>query len=468
MLFKLKSTIAALVFVVIMVGCGGGGGGSDTPPAVTPPAASDPVTTSGSIVITGLGDTILVTDKDSVTISGVAESNIGIKHIEFSNDTAGTNGTANGTENWSAQIGLNKGDNKLTFTAVLQDNTKVKINTVLTYYPGLKFTSSLTLSEKVLYKTEAKEVTFTIGIDKEDTQNVKLYEVNKDGNVISEKAILLDDGTLPDEIQKDGVFTAKVGITSNTEGKICYRAGVLSGTTVDYYSEIQCALVTEHYSSVSITTAVKLADDTKSTYDKALAGGSSHDDAMQLAADALKGNADIGTYGYAKDSGIWWISEEGILGGFHPALDGQKAAGEARGVAKPIINANSKRVLTYYPTGYLNQRASYSPSISLSKMTKAIDSYKNVIHSNKGLIISPFINNPNGANFGKWDDYYKPWVSIKNKKSCQLYAAKEIINDGNVTVALSTFILNNNYGYIHISTHGDNFYNGLWSNKILK
>ncbi len=51
-------------------------------------------------------------DEDAVTISGVAESNIGIKQIEFSNDTMGTNGIANGTENWSAPIGLNEGDNK--------------------------------------------------------------------------------------------------------------------------------------------------------------------------------------------------------------------------------------------------------------------------------------------------------------------------------------------------------------------
>ena len=91
----------------LMTGCGGGSGGDDTSNDTSNNANGTeknvPVTTSGSIAIVGLGDTILVTDKDTVTISGVAESNIGIKRIEFSNDTTGTNGIANGTENWSAQ-----------------------------------------------------------------------------------------------------------------------------------------------------------------------------------------------------------------------------------------------------------------------------------------------------------------------------------------------------------------------------
>ena len=456
----------------LMTGCGGGSGGDDTSNDTSNNAGNNangteknvPVTTSGSIAIVGLGDTILVTDKDTVTISGVAESNIGIKRIEFSNDTTGTNGIANGTENWSAQIVLSKGDNKLTFTAVLEDETKAKIKTVLTYYPDLKFTSALTLSDKVLYKGEDQNITFTIGVNTDNTQNVKLYEVDSEGKIISEKATLLDDGKLPDEIQKDGVFTARVNITSNKEGKLCYRAGVLSGNTVNYYSEIQCALVTEHYSSVAVSTAVKLADDTKSAYDNALAGGSTHDDAMQIAADMLKDNVNIGAYGYTKDSGIWWITKDGILGGFHPSLQDQKSGtySKVRADSEPIFNVDAKRQLVHYPSAYLNQRSGYNPNISI--FTRAVDNSKNIIHSTKALIISPYINNPqDGPNFGVHDDYFGPWATIKNKKSCQLYAAKEVYNYGRIDVKLSTFITNSDYGYIHISTHGDNFYNGLFS-----
>jgi len=464
---KLKSTIASLVFVVIATGCGGGGGGASNPPANNPPQAPvSKVTTSGSIAIIGLGNTVLVTDQKDVTIKGVAESNIGIKQIEFSNDTTGNKGTASGTDNWSAQIKLNEGDNKLTFIAVLKDDTKTQIDTVLTYYPGLKFTSALTLSQKVLYTGEAKDITFKIGIDINDTKNVALYETDENGKVLSKKAVLLDNGTLPDEIQKDGVFTAKVNLSSNNKGKLCYRAGVLTGTTINYYSETQCALVTEHYSNDIISAAIKLADDTKAAYEQAIASGKSMEDAMQLAADALKGNPEIGTYGYEKDSGIWWISKDGILGGFHPTLNGQKAGNgiETRATSKPVINTISERVLTYYPATYLNAHLSKTINTSSQPNFDIADDVKNFIHSNKGLIISPYISNPNdGPNFGNSDDYYGPWAVIKNKKACQLYASKEVVNNGSANVSLSTFILNNNYGYIHLSTHGDNFYNGLFS-----
>lgn len=485
MLFKIKSIVTLVAFLLVIIGCGGGSSSSPDvtptptpvviptlPPVVTPaptpvptPIPTNPVITTGSIVIMGLGDTILVTDQSTVTISGVAESNVGIKHIEFLNDTTGVSGTATGTENWSAQIVLNQGDNKLIFTAVFNDNSKMDISTVLTYYPGLKFTSALTLSEKVLYKNEAKDITFTIGINKEAAQNVKLYEANEDGTIISEKTELLDDGTLPDEIEKDGIFTAKVNVNSNTEGKLCYRAGVLSGTTVDYYSETQCALVTEHYSSANISSAVKLADDTKSAYDQELAGGATHNNAMQFAADSLINNPDIGIHGYAKDSGIWWISNVGILGGFHPTLAGQRSASgetQARGEAKPIVNTTSKQVLTYYPTSYVNSDNTLNAPMQAN--ASAASSNKNFIHSNKALIISPYINNPNTtSNFGNTDDYFGPWKTIQDEKSCQLYAAKEVVNNGSVNVTLSTFITNSDYGYIHVCTHGDNFYNGLFS-----
>jgi hypothetical protein len=463
---KVKFTILSVVFIMVAVGCGGGGGSSDTPVVTPPPPSSKPATTSGSIAIMGLGDTILVTNQETVTVSGVAESNIGIKQIEFINETTGINGTANGTDNWTAQIPLNEGDNKLSFTAIFKDNSQTKITTTLTYYPGLKFTSGLTLSQKVLYIGEAQDITFKIGIDINDTKKAALYETDENGKVLSQKTVLLDDGTLPDEIQKDGVFTAKVNLNSNNKGKLCYRVGVLTGTTVDYYSETECALVTEHYSNDVISVAIKLADDTKAAYEQAIASGKSMSEAMQLAADKLKGNPEIGTYGYEEGSGIWWISKDGILGGFHPTLSGQKTGNsiKTRVASQPVINTASERVLTYYPSSYLNTRLTKTINTSSQPNLSLTDDVKNFIHSNKGLIISPYINNPeDGPNFGNNDDYYGPWEVIKNKKSCQLYAAKEVINNGDVNVSLPTFILNNNYGYIHISTHGENFYNGLFS-----
>ena len=91
---------------------------------------------------------------------------------------------------------------------------------------------------------------------------------------------------------------------------------------------------------------------------------------------------------------------------------------------------------------------------------------ENRILSNKGLIISPYIDNPDDLpqnSFGMTDDYFSVWQTIENSSQCQISANTARINDGSIGVNLDSFKNLGEFGYIHISTHGDNYYNGLAS-----
>ena len=440
--------------------------------------------TSLSITPIGLGESILVTDQSSIAVNGVADSNVGISKVEVLNQSTATTVQATGTTSWSAPVSLQSGDNSLVFTVYSGDGSAVaQASATVTYYPNLAFNTALTLSDNVVYVNEPKSVWVKIGLPKSVTVNnpvVKLYQSDQSGSVSSELGVMADNGTLPDEIQSDGVYTLGQTLTPTEVGYACYRAGVLNaeGTAVAYYSENKCIWETNHFGNDAVSAAVSLGNQAKQIYQAALQSGGTSQSAAAAVVDQLKLDPNVAQIQATQEGGVWWISKDGILGVYHPLVADSKAGGSGGGVAgrgtAPAPVFTRKFVTEYYPNEYLADRSVYLPlSMTAANHTRSARAMSpfadtpaaNEIKSTKAIIISPYIANPDdaGSSFGNNDDYFVPWQTIKNQNSCNLYADTEVINNGSVNVSLDTFKNLSSYGYIHISAHGDNYYQGLFS-----
>lgn len=433
----------------------------------------------------GLGDTINVANKTPATFSLITNGTLGVAGVYFHNATATKWGQASPTaldDNWTANVPLLPGDNEVWFAAVGTGGEVAWYPTIVTYYSGADFTTPLTpyvgtTPLSTLTVGAPTVVTWKIGLLQHEGAAVTLYQVGEN-DALTQVVSLTDDGTLPDEIEGDGIFTGNATITASSSGYLYYRAGVQKPGPLTYYSETKEVWAPAPLTDEQVNTAGETADDIATAYEALITGGDTPQEAAAAIVEQLKQDPDIGAAGSTEEGGVWWITEDGILGLYHPELEGQKA-GEGsiaggRGSPPPITSLeqasspaqspfySAPDLATLFTQSALNEGSGHFPGLPPPAPPLSSDG-KNRIKSDRAIIISPFINNPNGGNFGNNDDYYKPWPTIQANKSCGLYAAREVLNNGAVTVTLNDFKNLSGYGYIHISTHGDNYYNGLLS-----
>ena len=178
--------------------------------------------------------------------------------------------------------------------------------------------------------------------------------------------------------------------------------------------------------------------------------------------------------GATEDGGIWWVSNDGILGLHHPIFDGLRGSssriGRAEGGRRSVSGAPTPvraptHPITYYPSAYLSDRSTYSPvddgpqgTISTEANVALLSSSvvggeENRIQSVNALYLGPYLHE-----FQSSDDYHAAWQTIKTSQSCSLIPDREVLDQA---VGLDDFKGWGTFGYIHISSHGDNFYQGL-------
>ena len=367
-----------------------------------------------------------VTNQDYQIISGYVYSsmNNSINKVICENSLNDTKVIANGKKKWDANISLDIGDNPVQCHVITLNGQNIATKTVIiTYYPNSSFTMPLSFNENTYFNDEDKKITVHIGIDYNTSKNidVKLYKVDSDNKLMDVVGNIKDDGTLPDEIDKDGVFTAQFTLENSNFGKYCYRVGVKYGMQEEYFSSVKCITIVKHITQDQMQDFMSIGEDIQKIY----AENNNTKIAAQKAYDALKNDPRIGAIGINDDKeSLWYVSIDGIAGGYSVFKEGKKS----------------------------------TPRVK----------------SKKGIIISPFIENPNGQSWGKsQDDYSRVWKDIKAKKSCRLKTTTEKINNGSVSIQIDDFKHLSDYSYIHISTHGDNWYNGLinlwhdeWGNDI--
>jgi len=421
---------------------------------------------SVSIVVTGLGESVLVTNQPQVTVSGWAESNKGIASVTYLNGA--TTGTAQGTTAWSATLNLVEGDNPLTFTAIATDGSETAITTTLSYSPVLDFTSELTFSQSLVFVGEVVELVAWIGLPAgANPTSVSIYETNVDGSLISAPIAMADHGLLSDLVAQDGIYTAAIRVAPaanlNAVGYQCFRVVVRNSQGSIYRSGNRCIWLSAHLSPVSIDQAVGLADSAAILYTAELNKGATLLGAAITVAGRLSNLEEVNLAGPGGEGGVWWVDTSGILGVYHPIFAGVKGGGAAATASEPLqasVDHGSSRLTGphLYPASVLAERAGWAkPSArAVTALTKRVGSVD-------GKLISPFVANPNAsfANFGSGDDFFLPWQTLSNGKHCGLVATSADVNNGSLAVSMASFRDLDPFGYIHISTHGDSYFKGL-------
>ena len=432
------------IFAFLCIGCGGGGGDGGGGVAPATGSGSTQAINDTLLAIMGLGDSKLTTDQNPVAISGLASASDGITRVEFVNESNGQTGDATGTTEWSANIELVEGDNKLKFIAVSNDDNEREIETVITYYPVSAFNTPFKLSEDLIFVNEPEEVVFTIGVNSETVETVTLYATQKDGTIKSEEGTCIDDGVLPDEIVNDGIYTIKISLSSSENEYLCFRVGVTETDGDSYYSENRCIRVVEHFADADINTAVELANSANDIYDQAINEGNTYQEAAEIIVNQLKSHPDIAGIIATDVGGVSWITTVGILGGYHPVeYDLQEAEAE---VLLSAGNSDERQDNAFEVAGFW-------PFSSNDR-----------IQSSKAIIISPYY-----ADFKNkgWDHYITVWPTIRDKNSSRLYAAEERINDDDPAWNLDKFKNLSDFGHINICSHGKmyRFPKVVWDRK---
>ncbi len=407
-----------------------------------------PAEKSLSLAFVGLGDTKKVTNQKTVTLTGNVVSDHEIKQILVTNGATSLSTNAEIDEMWSATIDLVKGKNEITVMALTADEAQVEIVSTINYHPAMDFTTPLTLSQSSFVLNEdAATVYAQIG-----TSNDKDPQITLLGAGVS-----LDESA--DGIDDDGIYAGSFTFNPTKEGKFCYQAHVSDSEDNKYTSEPACIWVSEKYTSEQVTKSVDIADSVESWLDEQLAQGKDIHASAKEVVEQLNVHKDVGAAGYTYEGGIWWVNEDGILGLHNPLVEDSKSAGRSGVVAPtPVVKASFET--RYYDDVINNQPSAYS---SVSE--------PNRIQSSKAVIISPYINNPDVSEFNNFfntDDYYGVWKTIKDSQSCKLSPDSEFVNNETVGVSLDSFKDFSTFGYIHFSTHGNNYFNGLfkiWDEK---
>jgi len=427
-----------------------------------------------SIGLVGLGDSILVTNQNPATFQITALGTLGIKalHAYNSRFRRWFPVTLDG-RGGSASVAMETGDNALWFAAVANDNSVAWYPSTVTYYPNLDLTTPLTPSVDTVSPAQTTTIRWTLGLLHAANATVTLYSVAQDGS-LSQAAAMQDDGVLPDEIQGDGVFSTQISVAPATEGYLDYRATVVKTGETPYQSEQVSIWSSSSLTSPQVTNAVDVADAAKANYDQQLAAGKTANEAAALVLAQLQADPNVGAAGTTEEGGLWWVTNDGILGCY--AQQGSGSVKTAAANSSPRTQAQSRPITdvtprnsgtpNYYAKADWNQLFQPQPTPPAPLMvpslngtvstTQSLGSTANRIKSKQAVIMSPHY-----AQFGAGDDYHKPWPTIQNNTDCGLYAAAEHLDQGGQYVSIAEGF--GDFGYIHISSHGDNFYNGLIS-----
>jgi len=165
-------------------------------------------------------ETNFTSDSNPVPLSGMGDGPVGT--ITWKNVTTGQSGTVTGKESWSALVSLQEGDNQIEITARSSEGGEdVIMPLTVTYNTSVKFASLAQLIPDAGFVGQTyDDVYVRVAIDETtlDPTSVKLYSLDDLGNKADMLGTLTDDGNINngDEIQGDGIYSAKISLTSPT------------------------------------------------------------------------------------------------------------------------------------------------------------------------------------------------------------------------------------------------------------
>jgi hypothetical protein len=301
---------------------------------------------------------------------------------------------------------------------------------------SITFLNQLVVTPDGIFVGESSTVVAEVALQRDSATTVRSVTLLKvDGTAETELATLVDDATGGDAVANDNIYTASVSLNESSVGLLTVKAkveAVQGGREFSTDSEIQTIAVMERLTDAEWDIILGTPDAAKAFYDSSAGTDEEKMAATAAFVETLDGIAKAG--GSEHGHGIWIVYESGVLGGviFNQEDDSVTHKG---GVPRP----------------------GRSRPQSVAAFESAPD--ENTIQSKSALYLGPYL-----WQFGEDDDFHGAWAKIQ-QSICPKFDLKEVTNfsKGDQGVTPEDFKTLSRYGLIVISTHGDTWFNGLFS-----
>ncbi|CAH1207692.1 hypothetical protein PAECIP111893_02757 [Paenibacillus plantiphilus] len=375
------------------------------------------------------GDTIETSDPD-IEISGTASDNDEIKLIRYKvkYEDREELGEAFGTVQWAAVIPLAFGKNEIEITGVDRagNSTSKKLQVVRNHQAA--FQQALQADKEVVFAGGPTEVRFTIPVQAGDNSpEVKLVQVLEDGSMRT-IAMMNDNGSLyhGDDLDADGVFSARATLDAGAAGRLVYKAVVDTGSGKTLSGE-RPIMVVNKSTGQEHEAFVELGEQARVQWEALSSTSSSGEEEKASLVAWLKARPDIADAGLSAGGGsIWYVDRQGFKGALLTRAPDVKGAGQASAASAAAGTA----------TGTMS-----APVLAASTNPP---SAQVTINSANVLIASPFASK--GLTAAAYDE-----ITDAFKGSLGYYVNR--LKDEAVTV--ETFKKLGQYGVIILDTHGE-------------
>ena len=276
-------------------------------------------------------------------------------------ETGATGEAAVGQFWYIGGVELLEGTNTISVIATSADETSA--DTVhIVYNPTFAFDTPPRVSPRVLFTGESTQtvVTLRLATYQNFTANtLKLHEVDEDGSPISEKASLLDNGSLGncDEVDKDGLYSACVTLKADEPKCIYLRASVEATAGFNTYtawSPVTEVCAVDRISVAECTAIVDTQKQAKADY-VGLIATKSPEQAQQEVISNLLADPDVAEAGPATNGyGVWILYKSGLLGALSLSPEGWRASSDyttvdqALGATSDEVGSKSAAILAPY------------------------------------------------------------------------------------------------------------------------
>jgi hypothetical protein len=314
------------------------------------------------------------------------------------------------------------------------------------------FASTLATNPNTIYKNESTTVTFAIGLSSPGSiPYIEVLQTDEAGSGSTIAVKLYDDGDLAkgDDIAGDGVYHNKLVLSPTTTIDNFYRAKL---PTFGIKSDVARLVISPHLTSADFTQVTSIMDIVDNLIKTDLANGKSWIKAQDdVIAYFSQQPINVPSFGLSDSgTGIWWTTKEGILGAVNQSmyiLSGQAKAGGAISTRSDNIPPELRNTLILQPAFRpLVTNSGTSLQLSMAGSANSI-----VPDSNLALALAPYAS------------YFEPKDEADDIGALLTNAGYAVTLHSNAAVTLEDFKNWSPYGVIVISSHGDNFYNGLFS-----
>ena len=364
-----------------------------------------------------------------------------------------------GSGTWSGQFPLFEGVNKLSLT-IPWTISEEEIS--ITYNQNFSFAGAVVLTPDVVYQEEQRTLTANVALTHSDTDPDNVHLVHLVGETREIVGTFADDGNLAngDEIEGDGIYSARVEFTSTEVGfeHFLVEVGRLSGPGIAE-SEL-----------VSILSSVRLTEENfeellnkQNSYQEQLeAVTRSNGDVEELVQQILvqlQNDPDVAEVGVNEGGlGLWVVYQDGVPGVLYasaPGIKGGPAMASKTGNERGS-GVNPGPVLFDEPGRWNGRTVPYLPyDFAVPRITGTRGTNPDPVTSNKALVIA--------AQYFDWgeNDDIPAMEQLLVDNGC--FDVNYIRYNSSGSGSVEDFKSLGDYGVVLVSSHGDSFYNGLFS-----